>query len=196
MKWRSLTVDRIRFRLSSTLKPSDESHFNGVKPPKIFPSVSKSTVRVFARPSHRRWNSCPSEPSRLHRHTNERGDSPNSANITGQSEMIGKSSDGTGGDGGSNCGGDRMTVSDITEMWVFWVKTSLQSSMKFVESCSTTGSFDFCPILWKNKPDSPLLCHQDCTAFEVSFDAQFCQDYPVSPRPTPEVTRNYCFYGV
>jgi hypothetical protein len=34
------------FRLSSTLKPSDQSHFNGLKLSKIFPSVSKIPVSV------------------------------------------------------------------------------------------------------------------------------------------------------
>jgi hypothetical protein len=35
----------------------------GVKPPKMFPFVSKITVRVFAWPSHRRWNSFASKSS-------------------------------------------------------------------------------------------------------------------------------------
>jgi hypothetical protein len=51
--------------------------------------------------------------SRLRRHTSEKGDLPNFANITGKSEMIGESSDGTGGNGGGGCFGDEMTVTDI-----------------------------------------------------------------------------------
>jgi hypothetical protein len=36
---------------------SRDSHSTGVKLPKMVPSVSRMTIRVFARPSQRRWNS-------------------------------------------------------------------------------------------------------------------------------------------
>jgi hypothetical protein len=74
-----LSVKRKLRKLSSPLKQlfsfqcflfhTDDSHFTGVKPPKTFPSVSAIKVRVFARPSQRRWNSFAPKPSRLPRHS-------------------------------------------------------------------------------------------------------------------------------
>jgi hypothetical protein len=49
------SVKRKLFRLESHLRfsPSGDSHCSGVKPPKTFPSVSRMSVSVFARPPRR-----------------------------------------------------------------------------------------------------------------------------------------------
>jgi hypothetical protein len=51
---------------------AEDSHFTGVKPPKMFPFVSDIKVRMFARPSQRRWNSLAPKPSWLPRHNSSK----------------------------------------------------------------------------------------------------------------------------
>jgi hypothetical protein len=56
-------------------------------------------------------------------------------------------------DGGGGWFWDGVTVRDIAEICAFRGKTSFRSSMKSVESCSTTGSFSFCAI-WVFKAET------------------------------------------
>jgi hypothetical protein len=83
-----LSIKRKLSRLGSALDLLVESHFPRLKRPKRYPFVSKTTVRVFACPSHWRWNSFAPKPSRLPRHRSENRFLPNSANIAGKSDMI------------------------------------------------------------------------------------------------------------
>jgi hypothetical protein len=65
-----------------------DSHFTGVKPLKMFPSVFDSKVRVFARRSQRWWNSLAMKPSLLPRHSTLKRFARNSSESAGNSAMI------------------------------------------------------------------------------------------------------------
>jgi hypothetical protein len=82
------SVKRKLFWLPSVLHWLWESHSTGVNPPKMFPFVSKITTKVFAWPSHRRWNSFAPKPSRLPRHRTLKLFPLNSAKVTGSSDRI------------------------------------------------------------------------------------------------------------
>jgi hypothetical protein len=83
----TLDVGRVRLR-----------YVNGAKLAKMIPLVLKITVRVLARPSHRRRECCAFRPSWLLWQRKENGITGNSAKVAGKSEMIHESNDGTGGD--------------------------------------------------------------------------------------------------
>jgi hypothetical protein len=77
------------FSLSSALySSSSDSHSNGGNPPKLFPSVSKIAVSVFAWRSQRAWNWEAPKTSRLSRYKSLKDFPFNSAKIAGKSETI------------------------------------------------------------------------------------------------------------
>jgi hypothetical protein len=67
---------------------ASDSDSTGVKPPKMFPSVSKITVRVFVWASQRQRKSGASKPSRQPRYRSENRFARNSAKMPGKPRTI------------------------------------------------------------------------------------------------------------